>query len=205
VTDDPVEQTRATYDRVAEDYDRRTAGPGPEFVAFRSAFAAIVEGTVADLGCGPGRDVAALREEGVTAIGVDLSTGMLARASRAGLPVVRGDLRRPPMRPGSLGGIWSSAALLHVPRPDVPSTLAGWHALLRPGGHLGLSTSLGGDEGWELAPYEGDGPGGGELHRWFVHHDEDQLLAMLTTAGFTVRSHAQRTSHRRWTMIRATA
>jgi SAM-dependent methyltransferase len=204
VSDDLVAQTRATYDRVAEDYDRRTSGPGPEFVAFRSAFAADVNGTVADLGCGPGRDVAALREHGVTAVGFDLSTGMLARAARAGLPVVRGDIRRPPLRPGSLGGIWSSAALLHVPRPDVPSTLAAWHALLRPGGHLGLSTSLGGDEGWELAPCDGDGPGGGELHRWFVHHDEGELLAMLTAAGFSVRSHLQRESHRRWLMVRAT-
>ena len=198
-------QTRATYDRVAEDYDRRTSGPEPEFVAFRSAFAADVDGTVADLGCGPGRDVAALRDGGVRAVGVDLSTGMLQRAARAGLPVARGDLRSPPIRTGSLGAIWSSAALLHVPRPDVPRTLAAWHALLRPGGHLGLSTSLGGDEGWELVPYTGPGPTGGELHRWFVHHDEADLLGLLATAGFTVRSHVQRVSHRHWTMIRATA
>jgi hypothetical protein len=87
----------------------------------------------------------------------------------------------------------------------VPSTLAAWHALLAPGGHLGLSTSLGGDEGWELVPYAGEGPQGGELHRWFVHHDEDDLLGMLITAGFTIRSHVQRTSHRTWTMIRAVA
>ncbi|MDT7570905.1 MAG: hypothetical protein QOE05_1079 [Actinomycetota bacterium] len=205
MTEDPVEQTRATYDRVAADYDRRTSGPEPEFVAFRSAFAADVDGTVADLGCGPGRDVAALREAGVTAVGVDLSTGMLARAAGAGLPVVRGDIRRPPLRPQSLGAIWSSAALLHVPRTDVPSTLAAWHGLLRPGGHLGLSTSLGGDEGWELAPYAGKGPEGGELHRWFVHHDETELLGMLTAAGFAVRSHVQRISHRHWLMVRATA
>jgi SAM-dependent methyltransferase len=205
MTEDPVEQTRATYDRVAEDYDRTTKAPSPELLAFRDAFIASVTGPVADLGCGPGRDLGAVRATGITALGVDLSTGMLGRAAKAGLPVVRGDIRRPPLQPGSLGGIWSCAALLHVPRPDVPSTLAAWHALLRTGGHLALSTSLGGDEGWELVPYEGEGPRGGELHRWFVHHDEDALIALLTTAGFTVRSHEQRVSHRHWTMIRATA
>jgi SAM-dependent methyltransferase len=203
MSEDVVEQTRATYDRVAEDYDRTTKAPSPELLAFRDSFIASVSGPVADLGCGPGRDLGAMRATGITALGVDLSTGMLRRAARAGLPVVRGDLRHPPLRPGSLGGIWSCAALLHVPRPDVPSTLATWHSLLRPGGHLALSTSLGNDEGWELVPYEGPGPKGGKLHRWFVHHDEDQLLAMLTTAGFTVTSHEQRVSHRHWTMIRA--
>jgi SAM-dependent methyltransferase len=205
MNDDPVDQTRATYDRVAEDYDRTTQAPSPELLAFRSSFAASVESPVADLGCGPGRDLRVFRDTGLTAFGIDLSTGMLARARRAGLPVVRGDLRSPPLRARSLGGIWSCAALLHVPRDDVPATLAGWHALLRPGGHLGLSTSLGGDEGWELVPYAGEGPGGGELHRWFVHHEEAELLALLTAAGFTVESHQQRVSHRHWTMIRATA
>jgi SAM-dependent methyltransferase len=205
VTEDAVEQTRETYDRVAADYDRRTSGPDPEFVAFRATFAGDVDGTIADLGCGPGRDLAAFRAAGLTAFGVDLSTGMLRRAAGAALPVVRGDIRRPPVHAGALGGIWSSAALLHVPRPDVPATLAAWHALLRPGGHLGLSTSLGGDEGWELAPYDGAGPGGGELHRWFVHHDQDDLLGMLISAGFTIQSHVQRTSHRHWLMVRATA
>ena len=205
MTDDPVDQTRATYDRVAEDYDRTTKEPSPELLVFRDRFVAEVTGPVADLGCGPGRDLGAMRAAGITALGVDLSTGMLGRAARAGLPVVRGDLRRPPLRASCLGGIWSCAALLHVPRADVPSTLAGWHALLQPGGHLALSTSLGADEGWELVPYDGPGPQGGELHRWFVHHDEAELLAMLTTAGFTIRSHEQRVSHRHWTMIRATA
>jgi SAM-dependent methyltransferase len=205
VSEDPVDQTRATYDRVAEDYDRTTKEPSPELLAFRDGFADSVTGPVTDLGCGPGRDLGALRTAGLIAIGVDLSTGMLRRAARAGLPVVRGDIRRPPLRPGSLGGIWSCAALLHVPRPDVPSTLAAWHALLRPGGHLGLSTSLGDDEGWELVPYAGDGPKGGELHRWFVHHDEEALLGLLTAAGFTVLFHEQRVSHRHWTMIRASA
>jgi SAM-dependent methyltransferase len=200
---DKVEQTRATYDRVAEDYDRRTSGPEQPFVAFRSDFANTVESPVADLGCGPGRDVAALRAAGVSAFGVDLSTGMLHRALAAGLPIVQGDLRRPPLRERSLGGIWSSAALLHVPRSDVTATLAAWHALLRPGGHFALSTSLGGEEGWELVPYAGEGPQGGELHRWFVHYEKDELLDLVAAAGFTVTSYDEQALHRRWAMIRA--
>lgn len=205
MTEDAVASTRATYDRVAVDYDRRWRGSDPGFAAFRAAFATAAVGPVADLGCGPGRDLEDLRTHGLDAVGVDLSTSMLTLARGRGLPVVQGDLRRPPLAPGSLGGIWSSAALLHVPRSDVPATIARWHSLLRPGGRLGLSTSLGGDEGWEVAPYAGEGPSGGPLRRWFVHHDEAELLALLGAGGFTVVETTSRTSHRVWCMVHAVA
>jgi SAM-dependent methyltransferase len=205
MTDDLVAETQATYDRVADDYDRRTKVPSEEFLQFRAEFLAAVTGPVLDLGCGPGRDVSWLREQGLAAFGMDLSRGMLARALEHGVPVVRGDLRRPPIRPGSLGGIWSNAALLHVPRDDVPATLQQWHGLIAPGGRLAISTSLGGDEGWELVPYDGPGPEGGELHRWFVHHDVDGLHQLLADAGFTVMSTGFRTTRRTWAQVHAIA
>ena len=52
--------------------------------------------------------------------------------------------------------------------------------------------------------YAGSGPAG-ELHRWFVHHVEDELLRLVTSVGFTVTSCGHRTSHRTWAMILATA
>ena len=135
--DDPrVAGTRATYDRIAEEYAARSgeADLGEEFRAWRAAAVASVDGPVADLGCGPGRDLALLQATGTPCVGVDLSAGMVGVARRAGLPVVRGDLRRPPLRPASLAAVYSVAALLHVPREDVPATLLAWRALLRPGG-----------------------------------------------------------------------
>lgn len=145
--------TVTTYDRIAEEYAERSddAGSSPEFVAWRTSLLAS-EGPLVDLGCGPGRDLAAFAAAGTACLGVDLSAGMLAIASRQGLPVVRGDLRRPPLRPGSVGTVYSCAALLHVPREEVCATLRTWHGLLRPGGRLHLSTSLGGGEGW-AAPH----------------------------------------------------
>lgn len=198
-------ETRATYDRVAVDYQRRTQDPPEAFARFRSEFSAAVTGRVVDLGCGPGRDLGWLREQRHTAFGVDLSPGMLALARSAGRPVVRGDLRCPPIQPSVVQAIWSSAALLHVPREDVPRTLAAWHALLTPGGRLGLSTSLGGDEGWELVPYAGGDPQGGDLHRWFVHHTVEGLTGLLTEAGFTVLSTESREAGREWLMVHAVA
>lgn len=203
--DDVVAQTQATYDRVAVDYQRRTQEPPESFTGFRAVFSAAAEGLVLDLGCGPGRDLGWLRDRGHEAFGVDLSEGMLALARAQDLPVVRGDVRCPPVGPASVQAIWSSAALLHVPREDVPRTLAAWHSLLVPGGRLGLSTSLGGDEGWELVPYAGPDPQGGDLHRWFVHHTVEGLTTLLRGAGFTVLSTESRPGGREWLMVHAVA
>jgi SAM-dependent methyltransferase len=193
---DPVDTTRLTYDRIARSYAERSGTPTPELRAFRGRFAALAHGPVADLGCGPGRDLGELRAAGLPAIGVDLSPGMLALAKEHG-PVVRGDLRRPPLADGSLGGIWSSAALLHVPRAEVGATLDAWHRLLRPGGVLELSTSLGPDEGWEPVPYDP------EVRRWFVHHEEAALLGLLQRSGFVIEGVEHRETHRRWLMVLA--
>lgn len=203
---DPVRLTRETYERIAGAYAARNATPHPDFVAFRAAFAdAVGEGPVADLGCGPGDSSAALADAGLVPVGVDITTAMLERTASKGVPVVRGDLRRPPLRDGAWAGLWSCASLLHVPRPEVDATLRRWHALLRPGGVLGLSTSVGDDEGWEVVPYAAADDDGIERSRWFVHHEEQDLVARLEAAGFTVTWRGRRTSHRDWLMLLATS
>ncbi len=200
--------TAATYDRIAQEYARRSDddGSSPEFLAWRTRLLDS-DGPLVDLGCGAGRDLAAFAAAGIPCLGVDLSAGMLAVAARRGLPVVCGDLRTPPVRLASVGTLYSCAALLHIPREQVPATLRAWRDLLRPGGRLHLSTSLGGGEGWELVPYAADrGPRGGQrLERWFVHHHLDGLLTDITGAGFTVERADTRASHRSWAMISARA
>jgi SAM-dependent methyltransferase len=200
--------TAATYDRIAQEYSRRSGddGSSPEFLAWRAGLLDS-EGPLVDLGCGPGRDLAAFAAAGIPCLGVDLSAGMLAVAARRRLPVVRGDLRAPPLRLGSAATLYSCAALLHVPREQVPATLRAWRDLLRPGGQMHLSTSLGEGEGWELVPYAADrGPRSGErLERWFVHHELDALLADITQAGFAIDRADTRASHRSWAMVSARA
>ena len=205
--DDPqTAATAATYDRIAQEYAERSddKDSSPEFLAWRTSLLDS-NGPLLDLGCGAGRDLAAFAAAGVTCVGIDLSSGMLAVAARRGLPVVRGDLRTPPLQLGSIRTLYSCAALLHVPREQVAATLQAWRALLRPDGWLHLSTSLGGGEGWELVPYAPDrGPRGGQpLKRWFVHHELDELLTALAGAGLTVERLQTRASHRTWVMISA--
>jgi SAM-dependent methyltransferase len=207
--ENPVAATLATYDRVAADYAARNGTPNDEFTPHLDSFAAAVGagGVVADVGCGPGRDAVYFAERGLRIVGLDGSRAMLALARAAGVAVARGDLRALPVRDAALDGLWSNASLLHVPRSDVPATLRGWRRAVRDDGTLGLATSLGGDKGWEVVPYapsHTDG-NGQELHRWFVHHDRDELLGLVEAAGFRVTSVGERVSHRHWLQVLATA
>lgn len=59
---------------------------------------------VLDLACGAGRHAAELERAGARVVGLDLSPGMLLRAQRrVRAPLVRGDMRALPFRPGSFG------------------------------------------------------------------------------------------------------
>lgn len=76
-----------------------------------------VAGPVLDVGCGPGRNVAALRADRPqrTVIAVDLSPGMLAAA---GPPAMLADATALPVRDGSCGGLLAMHMLYHVPDPE---------------------------------------------------------------------------------------
>lgn len=204
--DDVLVPTAHAYDGVVDDYVRRNTDVPDDFARFRAEFADAVPagGRVADLGCGPGRDAVVFRAAGLRAIGVDASRRMAGHALAHGVPTARADIRLLPLRPDSLDGIWSAASLLHVPRGDVPATLRSWWRCLRPGGVLGLSTSVGEGEGWEPWPAEpGTRAPTTGLRRWFVHHRPDALVGLLAEARFSVQVARERTSHRRWVQVLA--
>lgn len=55
-----------------------------------------------DVGCGAGRHARALAAAGARPVGLDLSSALLRHAQATGLPVVRADMRRLPVRPRSM-------------------------------------------------------------------------------------------------------
>jgi SAM-dependent methyltransferase len=204
--DDVRATTASTYDRIVDDFVQRNSSVPSDVAEFRASFIDAVRrhGLVADLGCGPGRDAAHFRAEGLEVVGVDTSEQMARRARGADVAVVQADIRRLPLRPERLDGIWSAASLLHVPRADVPRTLRGWWSCLHTDAVLALATSLGDTEGWEDCPYDPDSqPTSEPLRRWFVHHDREALLGLLDAAGFDVVTARERTSHRRWLQVLA--
>src|SRR5947208_667361 len=82
-------------------YAHRDDAAAEREAAFAKEVLGMLEGDrVVDLACGDGRHLAAFPRIGLRAIGVDLSTTLLALARARRLAVVRADLRALPFRAG---------------------------------------------------------------------------------------------------------
>ena len=97
-----------------------------------------VPGPIVDVGCGPGRHVAALRADRPqrTVVAMDLSPGM---AKVAGPPAAVADITALPLADASCGGLLAMHMLYHVPDPE-----AGVRELARakaPGGTVLIATN----------------------------------------------------------------
>lgn len=127
--------SNAYYDLQCDAYAARTgvAGTPPLMRAFLAALPPA--GEVADLGCGAGRDLALLVEQGMRCVGYDLSPRLaeLARV-RSGAPVLVADVRSLELPDQSLDGVLAVASLLHLELDEIVGVLARIARWLRPGG-----------------------------------------------------------------------
>jgi SAM-dependent methyltransferase len=133
---------------MAPEYAARFAeatGVNPWDRAMLTAFAEVVDGPVADVGCGPGAITALLSDLGVDVYGVDLSprTVELTRARYPKLRFEVGSMTALDVPDGSLGGVAALYSIIHVPADYVPGVLAEFARVLRPGGHLILAFQVG--------------------------------------------------------------
>lgn len=110
---------------------------------------------VLDLGCGPGRDLVALRDRGHRPTGLDGSARFCQMARRlSGCPVLHQDFLDLRLPDAAFDGVFANASLFHVPSAALPGVLGALHATLRPGGVLFSSVPRGdGVEGWNGARY----------------------------------------------------
>jgi SAM-dependent methyltransferase len=140
-----ADETRATYDAVAETYAKEffdELARKPFDRNLLDAYAAACAGRrVLDVGCGPGHIAHYLRDRGVEASGLDLSPAMvqLARRLNPGMAFAVGDMRALDVPDGSLGGIVAFYSVIHVARREVQSVLAGFRRALAADGRLLIS------------------------------------------------------------------
>jgi ubiquinone/menaquinone biosynthesis C-methylase UbiE len=193
----PDEITNQTYDRIAASFAERYWNITLDRAL--NSFAALVkpEHSVMDLGCGPGRDIELLRQRGLHVLGADRSAGMLTEAQkRVGGALVQVDMQYLPVRADTLGGVWMCASLLHIPRTNVPTVLAGVRRVLRSEGALYISVQEGVGEQFS----EGDGG-----QRFFTFFQLEELLALLSEAGFAVKEDwTEAGGHSTWIHVLAT-
>jgi ubiquinone/menaquinone biosynthesis C-methylase UbiE len=193
-----LEDTRVSYDTVADSYadlTRRLLDETPEERAVLAMFADIVRvqggGTVADVGCGPGRITAHLRQLGVDAFGIDLSPGMIevARRDHPGLRFDLGCMTDLALADASMAGLVAWYSLIHVPDDEVSLVLAHFRRVLHPGGPLLIGFHVGDESQLKTQGY------GGHPMKIFVHRRRhDQMTAWLSDAGFTVEARRTLTS-----------
>jgi ubiquinone/menaquinone biosynthesis C-methylase UbiE len=196
VTEPPdLLETRAAYDTVAADYAdllRDELASSPMDRAVLGVFAEQVRagggGPVADLGCGPGRITTHLAALGLDAFGVDLSPAMVevARRDHPHLRFEVGSIDALDLPDGELAGALAWYSVIHTPAERLPTVLAGFARVLRPGAPLLIAFQVG-DERVRLQQGYG--------HQISLHayrRDPDQVAQLLEQAGFAVRARVLR-------------
>lgn len=160
---DLLARTRASYDRVAQEYAARIADElegKPLDRALLSCFAEEVGalGPIADIGCGPGHIARYLHEQGASVLGIDLSPEMIAvaRQRNPGIRFQQGSmLALDDVPDAAWGGIVAFYSIIHLPADARLQALAEFFRVLRPGGLLLLAFHIGDerrhlDEWWNL-------------------------------------------------------
>jgi ubiquinone/menaquinone biosynthesis C-methylase UbiE len=184
--------TRASYDTVAASYADLLRDALPGYMHLRAALALFGElvrdgggGPVADVGCGPGHITAHLRGLGLDAFGIDLSPGMVevARRDHPGLRFEVGSMTDLDLADASVAGVLAWWSLVHVPDEAVPTVLAEFRRVLRPGGPLVLGFHAG--NGSRLKT---EGYGGHPMKVVVYRRTPARLRLWLREAGFTVEA-----------------
>ena len=188
-----LEQTRKSYDLVAEEYVRRLyheleSMPLDCEVLERFARAVRDQGLVCEIGCGPGQVARYLHERGVAVVGLDLSPRMveLARQLNPGIEFQQGDMAKLPAQDRSWAGIVAFYAIIHLPRSEVVAVLREWWRVLQPGGLALLSFHRGQqvqhvDTLWDK-----------QVSLDFTFFECTEMENYLRTAGYVVQERRER-------------
>ncbi|MEZ4668605.1 MAG: class I SAM-dependent methyltransferase [Anaerolineae bacterium] len=83
------------------------------------------QGTVCDIGCGPGQIARFLHDHGAQAMGIDLSPQMVEQAQRLhrAIPFQAGDMCALPVEDEHLAGITAFYSIIHIPRAEIVNVL----------------------------------------------------------------------------------
>ncbi|MDB4989092.1 MAG: hypothetical protein JWN04_4270 [Myxococcaceae bacterium] len=112
---------------------------------------------ILDLGCGPGRDLAALRHAGETPVGLDGCVEFVAMARAfSDCHVIEQDFLQLELPPSSFEGVFANASLFHVPGARLAHVLGVLFSALVPRGVLFCSNprAMSADaEGWNGERY----------------------------------------------------
>ncbi len=136
---------------------------------------------ILDFGCGPGRDLLALRELGHRPVGLDGALAFVRMARElAGVEVWHQDFLALDLPEAEFDGVFANASLFHVPLQELLRVLGEIHECMRPGGVLFASNPRGrNQEGWDGS-------------RYGTYHDYEHWRDFTVAAGFEEIGHYYR-------------
>lgn len=176
------------YDELAEfwgkDGDLHDWG-GADLKKFAQMVKANGGKAVLDLGCGSGVQTKQLLEEGLDALGLDISRNMIEEAKkRAPLgKFMVGDMANLTFETNSFDGVYARASLLHIPKDKTKSVLKNIAKILKTGGIFYLAVKEGeGERELEEDRY------GRKVNRFFAFFGEEELAKLAEETGFEVIS-----------------
>ena len=118
-----------------------------------------------------------MRKKGFYVTCVDQSLEMCKRCMDKGFLTVQAPLQDlTAFTDETFDGAWASASLLHVPKKDLPDTLAGIERILAPNGTLQLLVKQGDGERWIPMP---DDPTYKRFFSFFQPQELEQFLSPL--------------------------
>jgi SAM-dependent methyltransferase len=135
---------------------------------------------ILDLGCGPGRDLATLRDLGHAPVGLDGCAAFVEMARRhSGCQVLEQSFFELALPPPGFDGVFANASLFHVPRATLPHVLGELFAALLPGGVLFCSNP-------RAMPLEHEG---WQAERYGTYLNLESWSRLFEGAGFTLERH----------------
>ncbi len=176
---DPVEKTRAAYDKIAEEYCKKTEEEGDrafhEKMLDKTLNYLPSDPRVIDLGCGDGRDTDYLRKKDVDVVGIDFSKKMIsiAREKYPGSSFIVSDIRDTVFPDDTFHGAWASASLINLPKSKLSHAEKEIYRIVEPGGVLCFSFKKGEREGFETSVMD-------EHERYYSYYTLDEMKEYLT-------------------------
>ena len=180
--DNWFEETLETYNETADWYDSKHKDPKTMKYSLDKFIVLVETNKVVDIGCGNGRDVKYLVENGLDVIGVDLSSQLLniARKKVEEAKFINKDMRDLPFENSSFGGIWTCAAFHHLPKNEGEKALKEFYRILKPKGILFISVKKGvGERMVKKDYYQGN-------QKFFAYYSENELQEKLENIDFEI-------------------